>query len=311
MSLSFDAERPNTLREAYLQASSFLRQNESGQDPDRVVRLLLEHVLGYTRTELLLGWDEAFPAESWTAWRRAVERKASGEPVQYILGTEEFYGEAFCVTPAVLIPRPETELLVERIAELGARLRLPGEAAPTVVDVGTGSGAIAVTLARLHPVWRLIATDLSDEALAIATANAATHGVAARVSFVQGDLLEPLIASGERIDILVSNPPYIPAAELPGLQREVRDYEPMQALDGGEDGLEPYRRMLARLDALPQPPYLIGFELGLGQPQTVAAWLRGLPYDYETEIITDLAGIERHVIAWRSKGLELEVGGPR
>lgn len=297
MSVSIDAGRPATLREAYLQASSFLRQTDSGQDPDRVVRLLLEHVLRYTRTELLLRWDEPFPAESWEAWRRAIERKAGGEPVQYIIGSEEFYGEAFRVTPAVLIPRPETELLVERVAELGAGLSLPE--VPVCVDVGTGSGAIALTLSRLRPAWQLFATDLSDEALAVATANAMQHGVADRVRFVQGDLLEPLIAKRTRIDILVSNPPYIPAAELPGLQREVRDYEPMQALDGGEDGLEPYRRMIARLDALPQPPQLIGFELGLGQPQTVTAWLRDLPYGYETEIITDLAGIERHVIAWR------------
>ena len=301
-------------------------------------------------------------------WARLLERKAAGEPVQYLIGEQWFYGLPFAVTPAVLIPRPETELLVEAVLEAADRLWPEARGAegrvdaavPTVVDVGTGSGAIAVTLASQRPRWRVAASDLSADALETARGNAARHGVAARLRFAQGDLLAPfaradspaatshgggaqaeapvasadggrvqmdegavhveggeaqpdsggtqavdiaddVFASGElaglKIDVLVSNPPYIPASDIAGLQREVRDHEPWLALDGGADGLDPYRRMIEQLPSLAAIPRIVAFELGQGQAQEVARLLRETGHWPDIRIVTDYAGIERHVIA--------------
>ncbi|EXX84563.1 SAM-dependent methyltransferase, partial [Paenibacillus darwinianus] len=262
-------------------------------------------------------------------WGELVTRKAAGEPVQYITGEQWFYGLPFKVTPAVLIPRPETELLVEAVLAAADRLWPgaagpepgPGLPAPTVVDIGTGSGAIAVTLAAQRPGWRVCASDLSEEALTVARLNAARHGVSARMAFAHGDLLEPYAAPpadedgdqaadgaawqqseapGLRIDVLVSNPPYIPVADIDGLQLEVRDHEPRLALDGGEDGLAPYRRMLAQVPRLAAPPAIVAFELGQGQAQAVARMLREAGHWDEIRIIKDYAGIERHVLGART-----------
>lgn len=268
-----------------------------------------------------------------------------GEPVQYITREQEFYGRAFEVTPDVLIPRPETELLVEAILKYGAELwpdglatardeaareaegdgqwtaaggeaggvrdeaahsgagrnaarRVSGAGAAgaarplTAVDIGAGSGAISVTLAAEAPAWRVCAGDISPGALAVARRNAQRHGTA--VDLRLGDLLEPF--AGLETDILVSNPPYIPGGDIAGLQREVRDHEPRTALDGGGDGLDPYRRMMEQLPLLPAPPRLVGFELGQGQAEQVAGLLRAAGHWDEIITIDDLAGIPRHVL---------------
>ena len=350
---------PITIGEACLQASLFLEAQDVGE-PRSNAELLLMHQLGISRAELLRDLRDQFPQAQLAAWAQLIERKAAGEPVQYIIGEQWFYGLAFAVTPAVLVPRPETELLVEAVLEAVDRLwpqaagseaasrgitgvkttedakagdegsdaaagsgAMSGEAlssdaasgisarsdGPTVVDVGTGSGAIGVTLAALRPRWRVFASDLSPDALAVARSNAARHGAAARMTFVQGDLLGPFAqprpgadaaagnASGLRIDVLVSNPPYIPAGDIPGLQPEVRDYEPRLALDGGDDGLTPYRRMLEQLPLLEQLPRIVAFELGLGQADAVADMLRGYGAWSDIRIIQDYAGIDRHVLA--------------
>ncbi|WP_081666964.1 peptide chain release factor N(5)-glutamine methyltransferase [Paenibacillus pinihumi] len=329
-----------TLREACLQASSFL--SGAGVDEARAnAELLLMHLLGMERAELIRDWSEPMPGGVWEQWSGLVSRKAAGEPVQYIIGEQWFYGLPFTVRPGVLIPRPETELLVEAVlaaadglwpeasgAQAGraaggdagageaASMDGTGPAAvqqgrvvPTVIDVGTGSGAIAVTLAAQRHAWRVCASDLSEDALAVARTNAARHGVGGRVQFVQGDLLGPFAQqrpgsggspgelAGLRADVLVSNPPYIPAGDLPHLQREVRDYEPHLALDGGADGLDPYCRMLEQLPELAQLPRIVAFELGMGQAQQVARLLRDYGAWDDVRIITDYGGIERHVIA--------------
>jgi release factor glutamine methyltransferase len=281
--------------------------------------------------------------------------------VQYLTGEQWFYGLPFAVTPAVLIPRPETELLVEAVLAAADKLwpdaaagLAPGwsgrgpsgaehidsvdsdlawtgtgesdglrwaggedgaeageDVVPTVVDVGTGSGAIGVTLAAKRPLWRVFASDLSPDALMVARANAGRHGAAARMAFVQGDLLAPFQLrreadpgapgggnlAGLRIDVLVSNPPYIPAGDIAGLQPEVRDHEPRLALDGGRDGLDPYRRILEQLPLLTAIPRIVAFELGMGQAREVAGMLKALGAWDDITIINDYAGIERHVIA--------------
>lgn len=283
-----------SIREAYVEASSFLEQH-SIMEAAHIAELLLCHVLGWNRATYLMRWNEPLPPELMVRYQEIIARKASGEPAQYIIGEQEFYGLPFEVTPDVLIPRPETELLVEAVVKEGRRLWPDG--APVCADIGTGSGAIAVTLAVQCPAWRIAASDISGAALAVAQRNAARHGAAARIAWHSGDLLVPL--AGQRLDILVSNPPYIPAADIAGLQTEVRDFEPRTALDGGTDGLDPYRRMLAQLPLLAAAPRVVGFELGQGQAREVAAWMEAAGHWDTVYIVSDLAGIERHVMAVR------------
>lgn len=282
-------ERNMSVREALVEASSFL--GSCGVlEPQHNARLLLEHVLGLEGTRFYAALGDPFPSSVKETWERIIARKAAGEPAQYIIGRQEFYGRPFTVSPSVLIPRPETELLVEAILQHGDRLWPSG--APHALDIGTGSGAIAVTLAAERPRWHVAAGDISAAALEMASQNAAANGAA--VEFREGDLLVPF--AGTAVDILVSNPPYIPAADIAGLQPEVRDHEPRMALDGGPDGLGPYRAMLEQLGLLQAPPRLIGFELGMGQARDVAGLLEQAGHWKNILIIPDLAGIERHVL---------------
>jgi release factor glutamine methyltransferase len=287
-----------TIREAYVEASSFLAA-QGVADSASCADILLQHLLGWSRTTLLLSWQEPLPQELAATWRQLLERKAAGEPVQYITGEQEFYGLPFKVSGAVLIPRPETELLVEAILHEGSRLFPQG--APLLADVGTGSGAIPVTISHARPAWRVYSSDISAAALEMARANAQRHGVAARVTLLEGDLLEPYIERRLAPDILVSNPPYIPASDVPALQPEVRLYEPHTALIGGPDGLDLYRRMVGQLPLLPKLPAIVGFEVGIRQAEEVAAMLREAADWEEIRLVPDLAGIDRHVIAIRKK----------
>jgi release factor glutamine methyltransferase len=169
---------------------------------------------------------------------------------------------------------------------------------PIVVDIGTGSGAIAVSLAVFNPSWQLVAVDLSPQAIEVASRNVEKNTVTGRVSFLQGDLLEPVIKLGLQVDILVSNPPYIPSTDILHLQREVRDHEPMLALDGGDDGLYCYRTMLEQMKRLPRIPKLVGFEVGFDQARDVASLMEQCGWWKHIEIIQDYAGIERHVLGY-------------
>ncbi len=299
-----------TVREAFMRASSFLGERGVSEAPASS-ELLLQHVLGITRTRLLAVWSDPMDEDAFEKLWALLQRRVSGEPVQYIMGEAYFYGRRFEVDRSVLIPRPETELLVERMLLLGDGL-WGAAGAPRVVDVGAGSGAIAVSVAAERPAWRVAATDISPEALETARRNAEAHG--ASIEFLLGDLLEPAAAAyggaapGDRsgdvgegggIDMLVSNPPYIRSADMPGLQVEVREFEPHLALDGGEDGLEPYRRLLAQMEAFGVWPRVVGFECGLGQARELAKLMRGTGRWPDVSIVEDYAGIERHVIAVR------------
>jgi len=280
-----------SIREAFLEASSFL-DGIGIMEPQRNAQLLLEHVLGLTGTAYYVALGDDFPEDRRSEFEAVINRKAEGVPAQYITGEQEFYGRPFEVTPAVLIPRPETELLVEAVLKYGNQLApQPGERL-TAVDIGTGSGAIAVTLALEAKGLRMLASDISPQALDVARRNASRLG--ADVEFRQGNLLEPF--AGLAPDMIVSNPPYIPASDIAGLQPEVRDHEPRTALDGGPDGLYPYRVMMDQLPLLAAPPRLIAFELGMGQAQDVADLLRAAGHWDEIVTIPDLAGIDRHVL---------------
>ncbi|MFF2158775.1 peptide chain release factor N(5)-glutamine methyltransferase [Paenibacillus chitinolyticus] len=283
-----------SIREAYTQASSFFKERQI-QDAAICAEILLQHVLGLSRTEFFFRMEEPFPAAHAEQWGEVVERKAAGEPVQYITGEQEFYGLTLRVTDAVLIPRPETELLVEEILREGSRLFPQG--APLLADIGTGSGAIPVSLLHARPDWRAAACDLSPEALEVAKGNAGQCGVGERIAFYEGDLLLPCVERELPVDILVSNPPYIPAGDSPSLQPEVRDYEPHLALFGGEDGLDLYRRLAGQIPLLPRQPRLVGLEVGIHQAEAVADLLRVAGEWSEIRFVKDLAGIDRHVIA--------------
>jgi release factor glutamine methyltransferase len=262
----------------YLQASS--------ATPRLDAEVLLAHVLGWGRARLLSERQALLDTEQYARFEQLVERRAWLEPVAYLVGHREFYGRDFVVTPAVLVPRPETELLVER-ALAWARGR---QGRPlTIADIGTGSGIIAVTLAAELPDAHVYATDLSTNALEVAARNAERHGVAAQVALLRGDLLEPL---PEPVDLLVSNPPYTVLAEI---DENVRRHEPHMALDGGPDGLAMYRRLLAAAPAHLASGGALMLEIGATQGAAVAALARQHFPGATVTVRQDLAGWDRVV----------------
>jgi release factor glutamine methyltransferase len=245
-----------SLRQYLDYADDALNNGPHPESSRRDAEVLLMHNIGQSRAWLIAHADELLPEAAAASYRQLVERRFRGEPIQYITGETEFYGLPFHVTPAVLIPRPETEHLVEKAIELAARFKRP-----RIVDIGTGSGAIAVALAGKLPYAAITAIDLSADALAIAQENAERNGV--RLRFLKGDLLSP--ASGEPFDIIVSNPPYVPAVDRDSLAVEVREHEPALALFAGDDGLEIYRRLIpAAFSALVSGGFL-ALEIGYGQ----------------------------------------------
>ncbi len=266
-----------------------------GPHPGRARRdaeTLLLHLLGTGKAWLLAHAEAPLPGEPARRYAELLERRLRGEPIQYLTGEAEFYGLPFRITPDVLIPRPETEHLVEKAIALAR-----GFAAPRIVDVGTGSGAIAVALGGALAHAQLTAIDLSAAALEIARENAARNGVAGRIRFLPGDLLAPV--AGEAFEMVVSNPPYVPAADRATLSVEVREYEPALALFAGEDGLEVYRRLIpAAFEAL-APGGFLALEIGCGQQQAVAALLARSGFE-TVEFLPDLQGIPRVASARRA-----------
>jgi len=246
--------------------------------------LLLAATLGLNRVGLYLNYDRPLSADELTLFRKQVERRARREPLAYILGRCEFWSLPFVVTPAVLIPRPDTEVLVE-----AALKRLPPQG--RVLDVGLGSGAIAVAIAHERGDVRVAGIDVSPAALAVAQQNAAANGVTERVVFRRGDLCA---LDGGPYDLIVSNPPYIEAGEMPTLMPEVRDFEPSLALVAGADGLDSYRALVpAAWSQLNSGGWLL-VEVGAGQAMVVSELFATTGYS-ECFIARDLAGIERVV----------------
>ena len=247
-------------------------------------QVLLAHVLDKKRAWVLAHPETVLTAAQEQALHAAVKRLQAGEPLPYVLGRWEFFGRDFTLTPAVLIPRPETELLVERalawLAGCSGALR--------VADVGVGSGCIAVTLAAERPGLKLVACDISWDALQVARQNAERHEVSGRVQFLQADLLSPL--SGP-FDLICANLPYIPSALLETLR--VARTEPGLALDGGSDGLDVLRHLLADLPEKMKPGGLILLEIEASQGEAVQALARGLFPCSQVEILPDLAGHDR------------------
>ncbi len=270
-----------TLREAIVTASARLAAlPQLAANANRDAETLLLHVLQAPRTLLFVDPHRELSSAEAAAYEHAVERRLRFEPIQYITGEQEFYGLPFHVTPAVLIPRPETELLVEAVL---ARVTATAQ----IVDVGAGSGAIAVALAKHLPEAALTAVDISEAALAIAKENAARNGVQMR--FLQSDLLGAIPAE-ERFDAIVANPPYVPESDRATLHPEVSEYEPALALFAGEGGLDIYRRLIPEAAVRLKPGGLLAMEIGFGQREAVARLLEG--WD-AVEFLDDFAGISR------------------
>ena len=269
--------------------TDFLRKK--GVEAARLeAQVLLAHVLDCPRIELMVRYGEEPTEAERTRFRELVRRRVEHWPVAYLIGRREFYLLPFEVTPAVLIPRPETETLV--LAALGL---LKGKPGAKVLDLGTGSGCVAVSIAHQAKAAAVTAVDVSPDALEVAGRNAAAHGVADRVRFLPGDLFAPLPA-GAAFDLIVSNPPYVSQGELAGLAPEVRDHEPRLALDGGPDGLNFYRRIAADAGRFLAPGGSVLVEIGATQEAAVrstfgAAGLTAGP------ALKDAAGLPRVVVA--------------
>ena len=249
--------------------------------PRLEAEVLLAHVTGLTRTAILAHPERPLSPDERARYGDLLARRAAGIPLPYLTGRVEFFGLDFVVTPDVLIPRPETETLVELALERGPR---------TVVDVGTGSGCVAVALATHLPRARIYATDLSRAALRVAAENARRHGVADRIHFLQADLASPLRGP---VDMLVSNPPYVAEEEWALLPESVREHEPHLALDGGPGGLRVVRRLLADAARLLRPGGILLVEIGAGQGPEAAALARAVFPPARVRIHPDLAGRDR------------------
>jgi release factor glutamine methyltransferase len=279
--------------------------------PDRArldAETLLLHLIGKNKAWLMAHANDDFAGCTAIRYASLLDRRRAGEPIQYIIGETEFYGLPFRVTPDVLIPRPETEHLVEQCLALATpsgapsfRRSLPegwestSPAPPIrILDVGTGSGVIAISLARKLPQAQITATDITTSALTVAQENAKRNGVAIR--FLEGDLLAPV--AGESFDIIVSNPPYVADFDRDSLSVEVRDHEPALALFAGDDGLSIYRRLIPAAFAALIPTGFIALEIGYGQQPAINSFLIEAGFS-DTQFIPDLQSIPRVAVARR------------
>jgi release factor glutamine methyltransferase len=281
-----------TLRQAITAAAAKLAVNDTLRDTaTRDAELLLLHTLAISRVTLVAHPQRELSLDEQNLYERSIGRRLRREPIQYITGQQEFYGLALHVTPAVLIPRPETEHLVESVLQL-----LPTNQPLKIADIGTGSGAIAIALAVHLPQAQITALDISAQALAIATANAHTHHVARRIRFLESDLLSALDHEAASFDAIVSNPPYIPESDRSTLHAQVRDYEPATALYAGPAGLDIYRRLIPQASIALKPGGLLALEIGHGQQDAVASLLGGWK---DVRFVNDLQQIPRVALAQR------------
>lgn len=281
---------PLVLRTALLRGVELL--SRAGIDNARLdAEVLLGHALALSRTELYLRMEQRLSHNEESLFQALLERRSRHEPVAYITGVKEFWSLAFAVDRSVLVPRPETELLVEWA--LTRTRKIARGPALTILDLGTGSGAVAVALATELPKAQFWAVDISPGALAVARANAQRHGVESRMKFLAGDLFEPLSEPKIQFDLIVSNPPYVSRRELAGLPAEIRAYEPAAALDGGHDGLDYYRRIIAGAPRFLAPGGSLLCEIGADQGCAVKELIEQSGGLESPAIYQDLAGKDR------------------
>ncbi len=254
------------------------------QTPELDAKLLLQDVTGFSSVQIISNSNSMVDADKAGEFYMHLERRLNHEPVHRILGCREFYGRLFQLSPETLIPRPDTELLVDRAIAVNAK---------EILEIGTGSGAICVSLACELPGANIVATDISQEALDTAKANSETYGVSDRISFLIADIFAGV--SGQ-YDLIVSNPPYIPSADIASLQEEVRQFDPARALDGGEDGYDFYRHIFGHARNFLSENGQVIVEVGIGQAQFVSTLAVEGGFS-EVIVIKDLNGIDRVVIA--------------
>ena len=286
-----ERQSTRTIADVLREAATHLRL-AGVADARREAGSLLAHAAGRDRTFLITHADEQLDAERLSTFREYVRQRAAGKPLQYITGRQEFYGLEFEVTPEVLIPRPETELLVEAALEI-----LKETESPLVCDVGTGSGCIAVALLHARTDARAYALDISRSALRVAAANAARHGVAGRMTTLASDCFDALDSDERarvRFDLIASNPPYVAESDLEGLQREVREHEPRVALTPGGDGLNVIQRLIKESPRHLKPRGHLLLEIGFNQHEAVRALIDTRVWTL-LDIHRDLQGIPRTV----------------
>ncbi len=274
-----------TAREAL---SAARRKLQEAGIPDAALEaeVLLREALNAPRERLFTSLHLALTPEAVARFDAMVSRRLEREPLAYLTGRREFYGTELTITPDVLVPRPETEAVVEEVLRLIATMK-----APVVADIGTGSGAIGLAIAHAYPAAKVILTDLSHAALALARRNAVLLGLDRNMQFLHGDLTAPLTAP---VDVIAANLPYIPTAEIHCLQPEIRDYEPLGALDGGPDGLTLIRRLILEAPAKLTPRGALVLEIGAGQCAAVAEFAADTALSKLT-VRRDLACIDRVV----------------
>jgi release factor glutamine methyltransferase len=266
------------------------------ETPRLDAEVMLAQVLKCQRVELYTQFDREVGDEPRGAFRELVLRRARGAPVAYLVGRKEFYSLPFVVNPSVLIPRPESEFVVVEYLEQTRHVE-----APRAVDVGTGSGCLAIASAHRQPEARFIAIDLSEPALEVARRNAVSLGVADRIDFRQGDLLAP-VAGLPPFDAIISNPPYIPTAAIEHLDRGVRDYEPRMAVDGGPSGVDVVARLIEQSVPLLKPGGHLILEIGTGQEQPVRSLIEAQDLFKLAPTVRDHAGHPRVIRAKKSGG---------
>jgi release factor glutamine methyltransferase len=260
-------------------------------DASAEAEILLGHVLGMSKTQLYTEPEKALTSTEISQLWSLIQRRLNHEPAAYILGHCEFYGIDLLLDCHTFIPRPETELLVEQAVELAHRISQPGKGI-TIADVGTGCGAIAVSLAMALPQAQIYATDISARALQVAEMNCQRHAVSSHVELLQGNLLEPL---SQPVDMIVANLPYIKDCEFKDLSPEIIDFEPTSALAGGLNGLDEIQRMLEQMPGKLSREGSFLLEIGQGQGRVVTSLIKGQFQQANIELISDLGGIERVV----------------
>ena len=268
-------------------------QRNNVPEPRTSAEVLLAHVLAEDRLFLYLNYDRPMETNELAAYRACIKRRLGGEPNQYITGLQEFWSLPLRVSLDVLIPRPETEVLVEAVLEF------LDKADPNVdiLDLGTGSGAIAIALARELPAARIVATDLSMAALRLAQENAKSHQVDQRILFVRGDMFAAIPGGSQRFKVVVTNPPYVSHAEILELPREIRDFEPHRALDGGPDGLAAIRHIIAEAPTVLCQAGALFMEMGADQTESVSALVKDSQRYEDYRIIQDYSKLDRVLVA--------------
>lgn len=292
-------EKLKTVRELIQITTRYLA--EKGIESPRLnAERLLGDVLSLSRIELYIQHDRPLLTAELDRYREYVRRRAAGEPLQTLIGTTEFYSRSFKVTPGVFIPRPETEILVEQCV----RLLTPHDhrlIAPVALEIGAGAGVIGISLAAEVTTLQVYATDVNPDAVRLGEYNAHRLGVSARVTFLEGDKFEPLPARLEgRVDLLVSNPPYVKREDIPSLPVEVSQHDPREALDGGHDGLTFYRALASGLPRWLRPDGAVAVEIGCDQDAAVVEILRRAGCR-EIEVVKDYNDLPRVVIARRDE----------